>query len=61
PYMYVNKDNTINNVYGTSPDVYVPLQREDFVLRQQLAADGENPYTFENRLKWDRVLLKAME
>ena len=61
PYMYVNKDNTINNVYGTSPDVYVPLQREDFVLRQQLAAEGGNPYTFENRLKWDRVLLKAME
>ena len=61
PYMYVNPNNTVNNVYGTAPDTYVKLDREDFVLRQQLAADGDNPYTFENRLKWDKVLLKAIE
>lgn len=61
PYMFVNADNTVNNVYGTVPDTYVKLEREDFVLRNNMESSGENPYTFENRLKWDKVLLKAME
>lgn len=45
-----------NAIYGTAPDIYV---REGVPDKEEFASD--DPYTYENRLKWDNVLIKAIE
>lgn len=52
-----NSNGTVNSVYGTSPDIYTEQTYDGYKILNSL----ENPYTYENRLKWDNVLIKAIE
>lgn len=56
PELAYNSDGSNNAVYGTAPDIYVHESSfdEDYFT-------GEDPYVYENRLKWDNVLIKALE
>lgn len=63
-YMYgkaFNEDGTDNSVYGTSPDYYISDTAEGFIEKNILMQNGEDPYTYENRLKWDNVLIETVE
>ena len=57
----LNKDGTDNSVYGTSPNVYVNLNKETLNKRDELIAQGIDYRTYENRLKWDNVLIETIE
>lgn len=61
PCQAINMDGTDNSVYGTAPDIYVNQTIDGFYLKQRLTAEGEDPYTYENRLKWDNVLTETIE
>ena len=61
PFKSLNRDGTDNSVYGTSPDIYVTLNDEFFIKRDELLLQGEPYGTYENRLKWDGVLIRALE
>ena len=52
-----NANGTDNSIYGTSPDYYIPYTFESITKRNQL----QNVYDYENRLKWDNVLLETIE
>ena len=56
-----NSDGTNNSIYGTSPDIYVQLSKENYLIYKQLVLLNEDPYTIENRLKWDNVLIETLE
>ncbi len=56
-----NSDGMDNAVYGTSPDIYSELSVENYIIQQELIESGENPYTYENRLKWDNVLIETLK
>ncbi len=62
PAVAYNLDGTSNTLHGTTPDYYV--YSKNSVQKQTLNDiynSGENPYTYENRLKWDNVLIKTLE
>ena len=61
PFKALNRDGTDNSVYGTSPDIYVTLNNEFFIKRDELILQGEPYGTYENRLKWDGVLISTLE
>ena len=61
PFKSFNRDGTDNSVYGTSPDIYVTLNNEFFIKRDELILQGEPYGTYENRLKWDGVLIRTLE
>lgn len=56
-----NSDGTDNSVYGTAPDIYVPFDEECMKVRDKLMVNNEVIYTYENRLKWDNVLIETLE
>lgn len=56
-----NPDGTSNSAYGTAPDIYSALSVENYILQRELIENGEDPYTYENRLKWDNVLIETLE
>jgi hypothetical protein len=60
-FKYINPDGTDNSVYGTAPDSYVEVDYEHFRIKQNLILTGQDAYTYENRLKWDDVLIKTLE
>ncbi|MBQ8781107.1 MAG: S41 family peptidase [Oscillospiraceae bacterium] len=61
PAIAFNPDGTNNSVYGTEPDIYISYSFEDDIILNDMLRNGEDPYTYENRLKWDNALLKAIE
>lgn len=61
PFKSLNRDRTDNSVYGTSPDIYVTLDSDMLKKQDELILRGEPYGTYENRLKWDRVLIRALE
>lgn len=50
-----------NSIVGTVPNIYSAVTAENMVKASQIIENGENPYTYENRLKWDDVLIKTLE
>lgn len=56
-----NSDGMDNAVYGTSPDIYSELSVENYIMQQELIENDEDPFTYENRLKWDNVLIETLE
>jgi len=54
PELAFNSDGSNNAIYGTAPDIYV---REGEPGKEI----SDDPYTYENRLKWDNVLTKTLE
>ncbi len=61
PNKVLNNNGTDNSVYGTSPNVYVNMNKETLNKRDELISQGINYSTYENRLKWDDVLIKTLE
>ncbi len=61
PSYSLNSDGTNNSAYGTSPDIYSEISAEGFLTYESLIGNGEDPYTYENRLKWDDVLIETLE
>ena len=56
PELAYNNDGSNNAVVGTAPDTYVQeasFNENDFV--------GKDPYVYENRIKWDKVLIETLE
>ena len=60
-YDSMNPDGTSNGVYGTAPDVFLTADAENYFIREQLRAQGEDIYSLENRLKWDGALRQTYE
>ena len=60
-YSSYNSDGTVNSVYGTSPDIYLNTNIENYFIRKEIIQNGEDPYELENRLKWDSVLYDVLE
>ena len=60
-FKYINPDGTDNSVYGTAPDIYSDVSVENYFLREEIRSGGENPYTIENRFKWDSEFREAVE
>ncbi|MBQ8826904.1 MAG: hypothetical protein IJ007_07415 [Oscillospiraceae bacterium] len=62
PALAYNSDGSSNSVYGTEPDIYVPVYYENFRIKYGMLTDGtEQPEAYENRLLYDEILLKAIE
>ena len=61
PSFALNSNGEDNAIYGTAPDIYVELSVDSYIKKQQIIADNKNPYTYENRLKWDDVLIETLE
>ena len=57
----MNPDGVFSSVEGTPPDIYVQQPVEAYFKRERIKRSGEDPYTLENRLKWDNVLIKTLE
>lgn len=60
-YAAKNSSGQFSSVEGTAPDIYVHQPIEAYFKREEIKRSGEDPYTIENRLKWDNVLVKAIE
>lgn len=61
PSFSINADGENNAIYGTAPDIYKELTAENYLLRCEIEESGQDPYTYENRLKWDNVLTETVE
>ncbi|MDE7289029.1 MAG: hypothetical protein K2N71_05960 [Oscillospiraceae bacterium] len=61
PSFSINADGENNAIYGTAPDIYKELTAENYLLRCEMEESGQDPYTYENRLKWDNVLTETIE
>ena len=63
-YMFgkgINEDGTDNSLYGTAPDIYSYISVEGYHKRDALLEEEIDPYTYENRLKWDDTLIEAVK
>ncbi len=58
PVKYYNKDGTLNNVYGTTPDIYSTVSSDSYRKMKNL---GKEAYNYENQKKWDDVLITTLE
>lgn len=56
-----NEDGTDNSLYGTAPDIYAYITAEGYGKCNEMIFAGIDPYTYENRQKWDDVLNQAIE
>lgn len=56
PFIAMNSDGKDNSVYGTAPDIYVPLTAEDYLINRKLKAEGKDTHAYENRIQWDTAL-----
>ena len=54
---YNIEENRDNSIYGTAPDIYVRNGIEEFI--EKISQDKS--LSFENRLKWDSVLIETLE
>lgn len=61
PSFSINADGENNAIYGTAPDIYKELTAENYLLRCEMEESGQDPYTYENRMKWDNVLTETIE
>jgi hypothetical protein len=61
PYKFINPDGSDNSVYGTTPDIYSNISFKGYLKRQKLLLDNQQAYTYSASLRWDDVLIKALE
>lgn len=61
PSFSINSDGENNAIYGTAPDIYKELTAENYLLRCEIEENGQDPYTYENRMKWDNMLTETIE
>ena len=57
----LNKDGSDNSAYGTSPNIYESLSIESHKKYIELLESEQNPYTLENQILWDDLLIKALD
>lgn len=57
--LMLNPDGSSSTVYGTAPDVYVPVDIDAFNEARVRRDCGEDIYSIESRLTYDSVLIKA--
>ncbi|MCM1479234.1 MAG: S41 family peptidase, partial [Muribaculaceae bacterium] len=60
PYETYDGNGVSNSVYGTSPDIYLSSGIENYFVRRQIMEEGQDPYAYENRMKWDSVLAEIV-
>lgn len=60
-YKYINPDGMDNSVYGTAPDIYIRLNDDLIKKRDELILQNINYEIYENRLKWDDVLIETLK
>ncbi len=60
-YQSFNPDGTGSSAYGAAPDIYLTSDIENYFTRKQLIDEGEDPFTLENRLKWDGTLRQVYD
>jgi len=54
--------NSTNSLLGTAPDHYIyDADYEGYLLCREMFKNGIDGNTYENRLKWDNVLIKTLE
>lgn len=56
-----NPDGSSNNFFGTMPDIYCPANYDDFWKMVEIAKENKNIYEYENMLKYDTILKRAIE
>lgn len=62
PSIAYNLDGTCNTLHGTTPDHYMYFQNTaQKQIFNDLYNDQKPPFIYENRLKWDNVLIKTIE
>lgn len=62
PSIAYNIDGSNNSIHGTSPDRFIyEYNIEHLSIMKELFRNGQDPYTYENRLKWDNVLIETLE
>ncbi len=62
PSISYNIGGSNNTIHGTSPDYFVyEYDMEQLSTMKEMHENGEDPYTYENRLKWDNVLIETLE
>ncbi len=55
-----NTDGTDNSIFGTSPDFYISHTFESIAMRNQLINEDVSFVEYENRLRWDNILLETI-
>ncbi len=61
PCLAFNPDGTDNSVMGTSPDIYIEQTAGSFYKQRELQIQGEDIFTYQNRMIWDNVFLDTIE
>lgn len=61
PYETYDNNGISNSVYGTAPDIYLSSSVKNYFIRSQIKETGQDPYTYDNRMKWDNVLTETIE
>ena len=56
-----NADGTDNSIYGTSPDIYISHTMDSIARRNELINNRISYIDYENRLKWDNILLETIK
>ncbi len=61
PYAAMNSDGGFSSVWGTAPDIYIQKNIESYFIRTEMQKNGKDPFTYENRLEWDNILIETLE
>lgn len=61
PYLEFNSDGTLNNVYGTSPDIFLTMTRESLDSLNDILISGGDVNSYESHRQWDNVLNYAVD
>lgn len=61
PVVSFNSENQCAEISGTSPEIYSYADDNEAVIISDMVNSGDDVYSYENRLKWDNVLIEALE
>jgi len=61
PVVSFNSENQCAEISGTAPEIYSYAKDNKSEIISELLSSGEDAYSYENRLKWDNVLIETLE
>jgi len=62
PSISYNYDGKVNTLYGTTPDYYIyETDSDQLMTMKEIYNRSEHVFDYNNRLKWDNVLLETLE